>query len=142
MGSNTNQSYEHRQNFENRHNNQQSYQNGHNCTGHGLGGTLTIILVLGLLWAIGSLMLGIFILAFGIPFFYLAGVMAGAVCLGGSAFAFISCVNIYMQKNHQLALVCCILGSVIAIFTGGIIAGVVGIIFAFLLSKEKYRFTS
>jgi len=120
---------------------------GQQQSAQGLGGTLTIILVLGILWAIGSIIVGIFCFAGSSLYYFLPGgaaIMAGlgVLCLVGGIFAMLSCMYIYKQENHQQAFLFCLFGSIIALVTGGVIAGIIGIIFAFLLKNEKYRFKS
>ncbi|MDR3075534.1 MAG: hypothetical protein LBU30_05820 [Candidatus Methanoplasma sp.] len=112
----------------------------------GLGGTLTIILVLGIIWAVCAIVSGILLFAGGSVFiFFLTGpvlIVAGILSLLSGLFALLCCMNIYKLEKHHDAYVYCLIGSILALFVGGIIAGVLGIIFAFLLKKEQYRFKS
>lgn len=127
----------------NQNNNQQS--GGTQYIPPGLGGTLTIILILGILWAIGSLLAGLYFAAFGGSFlFYGAGIILGIgiLCILGGVLALVSCMFIYKLENHKMAFMTCLIGSIIALVTGGIIIGIIGIVFAFLLNKEQYRFKS
>ncbi|MDR1954408.1 MAG: zinc-ribbon domain-containing protein [Candidatus Methanoplasma sp.] len=113
----------------------------------GMGGTLTIIFVLGLLWAIGSFLSGIYFIAMGdsFSFFFYGGtllIVAGVLSLVSGLLALLSCMNIYKLEKHEQACLFCLIGSLIGLFTGGVIAGIVGIIFYFLMKNEKYRFKS
>jgi len=116
-------------------------------TTHGLGGTLTMILVLGVIWAAGSIIWGVLYMLGGtyLLFFPFAGAVlvgVGLLYLVGGLLALLSSIYIYRQEKYDEAHLFCLIGSVIALFTGYIIAGIVGIVFAFLLKKEKYRFRS
>lgn len=113
----------------------------------GLGGTLTIILVLGVIWAIGSLAYGILYMLGGsfLLFFPVAGgvlIGVGVVYFIGGLFALLSCYYIFKQEKHNDAYILCLISSIIALFTGYVFVGIIGILFAFLLKKEKYRFKS
>lgn len=108
----------------------------------GLGGTLTIILVLGILWAIGAIIDGILLVAGGGYFLSFGGtwlIFFGILSIVSGAFALMSCIYIYKQEKHNEAFLFCLIGSIIAL---PFVVGIVGIIFAFLLNKEKYRFKS
>ncbi|MCL2296533.1 MAG: zinc ribbon domain-containing protein [Methanomassiliicoccaceae archaeon] len=132
----------------NQNNNQQNWTNNYGPSNapqqsaQGLGGTLTIILVLGILWAIVSLLAGVALIALGVGFIFIAGPVVGAVCLLGGIITLLSCMYIYKLENHKNAFILCLIGSIIALLTGGILVGIIGIIFAFLLNNEKYRFKS
>ena len=129
-------------------NNQQGWINnygpnsGPQQSTQGLGGTLTIILVLGILWAMASMIAGIGLIGLGTGFAFIEGTVAGAIYLLGGICALLSCIFIYKQENHNLAFILCLIGSIIALYTGVIIIGIIGIVFAFLLNKEKYKFKS
>jgi len=110
-----------------------------------MGGTLTIIMVLGILWAIGTI--GVAIVCFlgeGYLFYFTGGLLfvAGILSLLCGLFTLLSCINIYKLENHQQACTYCLIGSIIALVVGGIIIGVVGIVFYFLMKNEKNRFSS
>ena len=118
--------------------------NAHNSS-QGLGGTLTIILVLGIIWAIISIVSAVMCFTVGSFYYFFGGgfvIALGVLSLVGGLMALLSCLYIYKLEKHNEAYLLCLFGSIIALFTGGIIAGVIGIIFAFLLKKEKYRFSS
>ena len=107
-----------------------------------LGGTLTIILVFGLLWMVGSLIYGA--ACFAGAGYYMSALDTTVVTIGvmsvlSGIFALLTCIFIFMRKNHTLALIFCFIGSAIALI---FVIGVVGLFFAFMLSKEKHRFTS
>lgn len=116
---------------------------------HGLGGTLTIIMALGILWAIYSVIGGI-ICMFG--WGLLTGiygdlgtgvyVVIGVLSVISGLLAFLACKNIYNLEEQKKTFNYCLIGSILGLITGGIIAGIVGIVFALLISKESYRFRS
>jgi len=116
----------------------------------GLGGTLTLILVLGIIWAVYSIISGITLIAGGGLFAGLLGgfgggaafVAFGVIYLIGGLLAILSCMYIYGLKEHDKACLYCLIGSIIALATGAILGGIIGILFYFLLKKEKNRFTS
>ncbi|MDR2699054.1 MAG: zinc ribbon domain-containing protein [Candidatus Methanoplasma sp.] len=114
-------------------------------SGQGMGGTLTIIFVLGILWILGSALFGLFcFIAEGAVLFYSGGllIVAGVLCFACALFTLLSCINIYKLENYQQACMYCLIGSIIALFAAVIIVGVVGIIFYFLMKNEKNRFRS
>ncbi|MCL2317611.1 MAG: zinc ribbon domain-containing protein [Methanomassiliicoccaceae archaeon] len=125
--------------------NQSSNQNKN--TTQGMGGTVTLIFILGILWGILLLISGIILLGFGgyiALFDFLGGafVLVGILCLVNGIIALICCVNLYKLEKHKRACTLLLIGSILSFFTGGIIAGIVGVIFYFLLKKEDYRFKS
>jgi len=122
-------------------------QSGPQQSADGLGGTLTIILVLGILWAISSIISGIACMVGGSFLSFLP--VTGAVYIGvgilyfiGGLFALLSCMFIFKLENFNKAYTYCLIGSIIALLTGGVIIGVIGIVFALLMKKEQFRFKS
>ncbi|MDR1405143.1 MAG: zinc ribbon domain-containing protein [Candidatus Methanoplasma sp.] len=111
-----------------------------------LGGTLTVILVLGILWAIISIISGLAcIFGGGFLFSFFAGpvlIIIGILSFVSGLFALLSCMNIFRLEKHHDAYIYCLIGSILGLITGGIIAGAIGIAFAFILKKEQYRFKS
>jgi hypothetical protein len=129
-------------------NNKPNYNGNYNRDSQGMGGTLTIILVFGIIWAILSVISGIIsilggsllgtLLYFGGGFMVIVGILS---FLSG-LFALLCCINIYKLENHSKACTYCLIGSIIALLTGGILPGIIGIIFYFLMKKENGRFSS
>ena len=113
-----------------------------------MGGTLTIIMVLGIIWAIISFIVGILSLLGGGILAVLGdvtaavGIVVGILSIIGGILALISCIYIYRLEKHKEACTFCLIGSIIALVTGGIIIGIIGIVFYFLLKKEGSRFRS
>ena len=113
-----------------------------------MGGTLTIIFVLGIIWGILSIIAGIFCVMGGALFgsiFPLGGaayVVIGIICFIGGLLAILCCMNIYKREKYEQARLFLLIGSLIALITGGIIAGIIGIIFWFLMKDQKNRFKS
>ena len=127
-----------------------------------MGGTLTIIFVLGIIWVIGQIV-GAFILAatfsyleemglFDTGVYSIYGIFSleeyrayliistifgilSAIC------ALICCGYIYKLENHKRACTLCLVGSIFALCGGGW-AGIIGIVFYFLMKKEKGKFSS
>ena len=115
----------------------------------GLGGKLTLILVLGIIWAIISIIGGIacifggaYIASALIAFHGPALVLVGVISLVGGAITILGCMYINKLENFQKACNYCLIGSIIAFVTGGIIVGIVGILFYFMLKGERARFRS
>lgn len=121
-------------------NNNYRPSNDHKDSG-GLGGTLTVIMVMGILWGVASILLGALFMI-GFSFMYLIGPLVGWLCLTGGVLAIVSCIFICKLEKYQIAFACCLIGSIIALITGGIVIGIVGIIFAVLLNTKKYKFRS
>jgi predicted RNA-binding Zn-ribbon protein involved in translation (DUF1610 family) len=125
-------------------------------TSQGLGGTLTLILVLGVIWALFCILGGILTMVsggfyemliedyFSITISGLAELMfiIGLITLIGGICCLVSCVRIFQLEKHDQATALCAVSSVIALFTGGLIVGIIGLIFWYLLKKEKHRFSS
>ena len=115
---------------------------------------MTVILVLGIIWAFASIGMAIVYLAIGglvFEFPLAAAVIAGigVAFLIGGILAILSCYYIYKLEQHNRAFILCLIGSIIALITGffgllylGAIIGVIGIVFAFLINKESNRFSS
>ena len=108
-----------------------------------MGGTLTIIFVLGILWAIIALISGIAMMALGGLLFFegVAAIVVGIIYIVSGIFAILSCINIYKLENHKTACTYCLIGSILALI-GSILGGIIGLVFYFLLKKENYRFKS
>ena len=133
------------------HNNSYGHSSGpqNPARSQSMGGTLTLILVLGVIWAIISIIGGIACIAGGA---YIASalitfdgpvlVFIGVISLVGGAITLLSCMYISKLENFQKARDYCLVGSIIAIVTGGIVVGVVGLIFYSLLKGERARFRS
>jgi len=120
--------------------NNQSYNQS-----QGLGGTLTVIMVFGVIWAVWSFLFGIACIAIMDEFLYYGGGLAltGGLSIVSGLLAILCCVFIYQQKNHMMACILCLIGSLIGLYTGLIFCGVIGIVFFILmLTKEKNRFSS
>lgn len=98
-------------------------------------------MVLGFIWGAFSILAGLLFYA-GTTVLYLAGPVAGTIFLVGGILAIISCVCISKLENFQTAFICCLLGSLIALYTGGVAIGIVGLLFTLLLNNEKHRFRS
>ena len=129
--------------------NQNNNQQYNNQQSQGLGGTLTLIVVLGLIWAILSIISGLYCLFWGAAveayFGYGLGgivIVLGILSLLSGLFAILSCVYIIKLEKFSQARTYCLVGSIIAIFTGGIIAGVIGIVFFIIMKDQKSRFKS
>lgn len=108
---------------------------------------LTIILVLGVIWAFISIVAAIFYFVGGgyvILFAFVGSALIGLgiVYLIGGLLTLLSCYYILKRIEFQRALIFCIIGSVIALVTGGVIIGIIGLVFAILLNNEKHRFTT
>ncbi|MDR3282238.1 MAG: zinc ribbon domain-containing protein [Candidatus Methanoplasma sp.] len=106
-----------------------------------LGGTLTIIMVLGFIWGILALLTGVFFASTSTYFLFAGGIVIGGIAILSGLLALISAYFIYKRENFQLAFIACIIGSILALPIG-IIAGIIGLVFAFLLNNEKGRFHS
>ncbi|MDR2699053.1 MAG: hypothetical protein LBB30_05200 [Candidatus Methanoplasma sp.] len=111
-----------------------------------MGGTLTIIFVLGLIWAIScmlsilsalylySLLSGLEIYYSDISFYSFYGlflnksfiIVSAVIGVVSGLCAMVCCAYIYKLENHQRACMLCLVGSILAILSGGP-AGVVGI---------------
>lgn len=145
-GPSQNQNYN-QQNYNQQNYNQQNYNNAPPQS-QGLGGTLTIILVLGILWALYAIIYGAVYLAVGGVFIEYGGAFAiifGVLAVLSGIFALITCVYIYKQEKFKEAFTFILVGSVLAIVAypvSFVILGVIGIVFAFLLKKEQYKFKS
>ena len=121
-----------------------------NSLSQGMGGTLTIIFILGIIWGIISIILGfacfagasIIVTMIGGEVAAAIGYVVGIISIVGGIIALLSCMKIYKFEDHNGACSLCLIGSIIALFTGGIIVGVVGIVFYLLLKKEGNRFHS
>ena len=113
-----------------------------------MGGTLTIIFVLGIIWGIWSIIAGIIFilgggfLAFLIPAGGVIYIVIGILSFLTGLFAILSCMRIHKRENYEQARLYCLIGSIIALVTGGLIIGVIGLIFWFLLKDQKNRFKS
>jgi uncharacterized membrane protein len=66
----------------------------------------------------------------------------GALSILSGIFAILSCVQIIRREKHNQACTFCLCGSIIALFTGGIVAGIFGITFYFLMKDKRERFAS
>ena len=121
----------------------------------GSSGTLTVIAVFGIIWGIGAILVGIVLFAgasilsdFGL------GEYTGLIAAGGVIFivsaimAFITAALIFSKKSFNIAWMCCLIGSVLALIGTiylsifALIPGIIGIIFFALMHKEKRFFTS
>jgi len=129
-------------------NNRPNYNRDYNGNSQGLGGTLTIILVLGIIWAILSIISGMYCIAGGSvlgTFLFFSGgflIVVGILSFISGLFALLCCINIHKLENHSKACTYCLVGSILGLLTGGILAGVIGIVFYFLMKNEKGRFSS
>ncbi|MDR0778517.1 MAG: zinc-ribbon domain-containing protein [Methanomassiliicoccaceae archaeon] len=114
--------------------------------GQGMGGTLTLIFVLGIIWALVSIGSGLILMTGGSYFIFdVSGtivVIIGLISLIGGVIALLSCIKIYKLEDFDKARQLCLIGSIIAIFTGGVIVGIVGIIFYSMMRDQKNRFSS
>jgi hypothetical protein len=118
----------------------------------GSSGTLKTIAALGIVWALISLLIGIyfFILSTEYYWVYYLGfrmtdtilIILGLVCVIEALLVFVSCIYIFKLQKYSLASTLCLITAILALFLGGIIIGVLGIVFWTLLTKEKQRFTS
>jgi len=124
------------------------YSSSQNTGGGGttgrMGGTLTIIFVLGILWGIGALVAGIYFAAVGGAFFFFTGplvVAVGVILILSGLCAFITCMRIYKLEKHSEACTFLLIGSILALISS-ILGGIVGIVFYFLLKNERGRFSS
>ncbi|MDR3205820.1 MAG: zinc ribbon domain-containing protein [Candidatus Methanoplasma sp.] len=136
-GSASNQNYN--QNY-----NQQSQQPAgfyNNNNSGELGGTLTIIMVLGFIWGILSLLAGVVLIGGSVYILFAGGAVFGVISILSGFLALISAYFIHKRENFQLAFITCIIGSILALPVG-LIAGIIGLVFAFLLNNEKGRFHS
>jgi len=133
QGSGNNYSSSHNQNTGPQYNSNQDQS---------MGGTLTLIFVLGIIWALISGLTGIFCLIGGSAIYYYDGsilMVVGLLFILSALFAFLSCINIYKLENHQQASIFCLIGSILAIPA---LVGIIGVIFYFVMQKEKSRFKS
>ena len=106
----------------------------------GLGNMLTNIYRLGILWAIVAILLGIFYIdgvniIFGADLIMTIGVMS----IISGIFALLTSVLIIIRKGYIVAFILCLVGSILAII---FIVGIIGLFFAYQITKEKDRFTS
>jgi predicted RNA-binding Zn-ribbon protein involved in translation (DUF1610 family) len=126
----------------------QNYNAQNNNQSQGMGGTLTVIFVLGIIWGILSVISGILLVmgggAFAFLFEFGAGlfIIIGILSFLSGLFAILCCINIYKLEKFDQARTFCLIGSIIAFVTGGIIAGIIGIIFYFIMRDQKSRFKS
>jgi len=107
-----------------------------------MGGTLTLIFVLGVIWALIAGVTGLVSLIGGGALYYYDGailMVVGLLFILSALFAFLCCMNIYKLENHQQASIFCLIGSILAIPA---LVGVIGVIFYFVMQKEKSRFKS
>jgi len=110
----------------------------------GMGGTLTIIFVLGLIWVLISALYGIYCLTVGGVFFFFGGpflIVIGVLSFVSAICAIICCLNIYKLEKFQQTSTLLLIGSILALITS-ILGGILGIVFYFLLKNEKHRFRS
>lgn len=110
----------------------------------GMGGTLTIIFVLGVVWAIAAIISAILMIAFAGLFPFFIGplsIIGGIIYIVSGLFAVLSCICIYKLEDHKNACTYCLIGSIFALL-GSILGGIIGLVFYFLLKKEGYRFKS
>jgi len=108
----------------------------------GMGGTLSIIFVCGALWAIFALLVGIAFMPVGAAIYYVAGTIAiivGILLFLSALFTVLCCVKLYRLENFQQASTYCLIGSILAI---PFLVGILGVIFYFLMQKERSRFKS
>ncbi|MDR1691170.1 MAG: hypothetical protein LBR42_04955, partial [Candidatus Methanoplasma sp.] len=66
----------------------------------------------------------------------------GLLALVGGLFTILSCMRISKLENHQEACTYCLIGSIIALIAVNFIAGIIGLVFYFLLKNERGRFHS
>jgi hypothetical protein len=134
--------------------------NNQKTNSQGMGGALLIIVILGILWAIASLIAGVLYLIGGSLLASITGFVGGAIV--GSIFVIvgiiflvtgilttISCVWIIKLEKHQQACNLCLASSVIVLVAGflilplgAIFVGIIGIVFWYLIKKEQSRFKS
>ena len=62
----------------------------------------------------------------------------GVVILVSGIMSLITGVLVYLRKQHTIALILCIIGSILALIA---LAGIVGLIVAYYLNKSKNEFT-
>jgi len=118
--------------------------------------TLWVIFFLGLLWGVNATYSGIDIILnakdildlVDISVFEDAGIdpqmlvdmmtAIGAIILISGILALITAVLVFMRKFHTIALICCIISSILALIA---LVGIIGLIVAYFLNKSKNEFT-
>jgi len=142
--------------------NQNNNPQNNSGRGRNMGGTLSVIFLCGLLWAVLHILGAIALVAiygfisdiglsyssiyplYGlipedlyIPYLVITSIfgLLSAVC------ALICCRYLYKLENHKRACMSCLIGSIFAL-CGGSLVGIVGIVFYFLIKNEKNRFSS
>ncbi|MCL2032542.1 MAG: zinc ribbon domain-containing protein [Methanomassiliicoccaceae archaeon] len=115
--------------------------NQNNNQNQSMGGSLTIIFVLGCIWAIVAILAGISNMAVG--GLLISGAInfaVGIALIMSGIFALLCCMNIHKKEGHQQACTYCLIGSILALVT--IIFGIIGIILYFVLKNERSYFRS
>jgi drug/metabolite transporter (DMT)-like permease len=138
---------------------------------YGLGNTLMMIVMVGAVWAGVALLIGALQISGGALFTVTDGSGSynpafGVVYIVSGALAVLCIIRIYTQQKYQQAFLFCLIGSAIMLVFGiflvayyitvkdisveqaliapviELVSGVVGLIFAFMMRREQFRFKS
>jgi len=146
-GQNYNQNYYQDNNQNNNQNWTNNYGPGPNINNNATKapGSLNNVVVLGFIWIFVSIIMAIYFFTINSTFFFFYSSMLntiGALYILGAFLTLISCLLIIKRSQHIWAVIFCVIASVIALFTGGIIIGIIGLLFARNINNAKYMFTS